>query len=303
MKYIKLLMLVVVAAVFTACSDDDDNYNSNSVTVGFASDSYSVRETATFLDIPITVTGKLNGKVSIVVAAEEVGEHPAKEYMSPSEIGNYTITDKTLNVEADDKEVRTVNVQVFPTDDNDINENRTFKLTIVAANGAEITTSSTIVTIVDNEGAVYERFAGTWYLQGTLSDGTPLQKKVILSGTTDDTKPEYDNILTASCAGMINVGVALDMNWHFRFSFDRTTKAGTLGFICGEEVSSYSNYSWVWMTDNGTSYTSDDITASWKLGEDDSLPSEIVFPESSTLYLYQPGAGGWEYIYDLKLTR
>lgn len=298
-------MLVVVAAVFTACSDDDDNYNSNSVTVGFASDSYSVRETATFLDIPITVTGKLNGKVSIVVSAEEVGEHPAKEYMSPSEIGNYTITDKTLSVGADDKDVRTVNVQIFPTDDNDINENRTFKLTIVAANGAEITTSSTIVTLVDNEGAVYERFAGTWRLSGTLqtSSGTEtFDKKVVISGTTDDTKPEYDNILTASCAGMINVGVALDMNWHFRFSFDRTAKTGTLGFVCGEQVSSYGSYSWMWVTENAAGdLVADDVTASWALGTDDSLPSEITFPANSVIYLYDQGV--WAVLYDLKLTR
>lgn len=312
MKYIKTFMLLAVAAVFTACSDDEAVYNSNEVTVGFASDTYSIRENVSYADIPITVNGLRNGRVSLTILAEEVGENPAKEYGSTSEgPGNYVITDKTLNVEADDQETRTVSVQVATIDDDDINENRTFKLTIISANGAEITTASTIVTIVDNDGALYERFAGTWYLSGIIGDGEseePFSKKVVISGTTDETKPEYDNIFIASSTGMINVyGVDLDVSWHFRFSFDRNSKTGTLGFICGEQVASYIGlyqlYQLVWMTDDGSNPTDDDVTATWELGEDDSLPQEIVFPESSNLYLYETGAGYWKYLYNLKLTK
>lgn len=301
-------MLLVAATVLAACSDDGDNYNSNSVTVGFAGEAYSVRENARFLDIPIAIEGRRNGKVSITVSAEEIGTSPAREYGSAQGVtGNYVITDKTLNVNADDKVSRTVNVQIAPIDDDEMNEDRTFKLTIVSAVGAQITASSVTVTITDNESVLYERFAGTWILSGICGNGeteSVFNRKVVIAGTSDETRPEYGSILTASGSGMINVGVDLDVSWHFRFSFDKDTKTGTLGFICGEQVASYSSsYQWIWMTDDGYGYTDADVTASWSLCDDDSLPSEIVFPESSVLYLYQPGAGWWVYLVGLKLTR
>lgn len=303
MKYIKTFMLLAVAAVFTACSDDEAVYNSNEVTVGFASDTYSIREDASYVDIPVTVSGVRNGRVSLTIVAEEVGGNPAKEWNASEKTGNFVITDKTLDVEADGQETRTVNVEVAPIDDDEMNEDRTFRLTIVAAEGATVTTASTTVTIVDNEGILYERLAGTWWLSGVLSDGTSFTKKVVISGTSDETKPEYDNIFNASSSGMLSLGgVDLDCSWHFRFSFDETSKTGTLGFICGEQVASYMSYTWVWMTDNGEDYTDDDVTAEWRLGEGDALPTEIVFPEESTLYLYS-GTGWYEYIYGLKLTR
>lgn len=302
MKYIKLFMLLAVVSLFAACSSDED-YNTNEVTVGFSNATESVRETAKVVNIPINVKGLRNGDVSLAIKAEGVGNVPAVEDV------NYMITGKTLHLNADNQETAVLNVEILPIDDDEFTGDRTFKLTIESANGATIAgNASTTVTIKDNEAAFYERFAGTWTLTGTLSDGeteTPFSKDIILSATTDDSKPEYDNILTASVNNLFNIGVAIDYSWHFHYSFDASTKTGTLGFICGEQIASYGGaYAWMWLTDNGQNYTTDDVTATWAVGEAGNLP-EITFPSQSTLYFYeaQRNPGPWYILYNIKLTK
>ena len=301
MKYIKLFMLLAVVSLFAACSSDDD-FNTKEATVGFASDSVVTKESAGIVNIPISVTGVRNGNVTVTVKAEEEGVNPAKEDV------NYMITSKTINIKADTLASGTMNVEVKMVDDSEINENRTFKLTIVSANGAKIEgNASTIVTIRDNDAAFYEKFFGKWNLSGTIESGSGVStfsKDVTISGETNEESEDYDNILTVSAPGFINVGASIDCEWHFRYSFDMATKKGTLGFICGEQIASYgSSYTWMWVTDNGVSYTADDVTAPWALGENDAFPTTITFPASQALYFYQPGAGVWRILTDLTLTK
>lgn len=302
MKYIKLFMLLAVVSLFAACSSDED-YNTNEVTVGFANATETIRETAKVVNIPIEVKGLRNGNVTLTVKAEGVGDVPAVEDV------NYMITGKTLHLNADDQETGTLNVEILPIDDDEFTGDRTFKLTIESANGATIAgNTSTTVTIKDNEAAFYERFAGTWTLTGTLSDGEteePFSKDITLSATTDDSKPEYDNILTATVNGLFNVGVSFDYSWHFRYSYNQATKTGTLGFVCGEQIASYAGaYAWMWVTDNGQSYTTDDVTATWTVGDDGNLPV-ITFPSESNLYFYEAryNPGPWFILYNIKLTK
>lgn len=308
MRYLKLFMLLAMSTAFVACSDDEESYNSNDVTVGFTATEYSIRENASIVDIPINIVGKINGDVTLTVTAEEYGDNPAKEYQNGENVGNYVITDKTLRVAADNNDSRTVNVQVAPIDDDEMSGNRTFKLTIAAVNGAQVVEAykTMVVTLVDNEAALYERFAGRWHLSGITGDGKTEETyttDVVLSGTTDTSKPEYNNIYTVSAKGMFNVGISLDCNFRFRYSFDEASKSGTIGFICGDLVASYYDYEWIFLTDDGVNLTTDDVTAPWVLGEDNSLPTEIVFPADATIYLYQPGAGYWRYLTNMKLTR
>lgn len=294
-------MLLAVVSLFAACSSDDD-YNTNEATVSFACTTVTTKESAGIVNIPINVTGLRNGNVSVSIKAEEVGDNPAKEDV------NYMITCKTINLNADTLENGTINVEVKMVDDSEINESRTFKLTIVSANGAKIgENASTNVIIRDNDAAFYEKFFGKWKLTGTIEDSkgaSTFSKDVTISGATDEESYDYDNILTASAPGLINVGKSIDCEWHFRYTFDKETKTGTLGIVCGEVIGTYgTSYQWMWITDNGTSFTTDDVTAPWALGEDNAFPTTITFPETSTLYFYQPGAGAWRILYDLKLTK
>lgn len=302
MKFIKLFMLLAVVSVFAACSSDDD-YNTNEPTVSFASDAITTKESAGIINIPIKVTGLRNGSVNVTVKAEEVGANPAKEDV------NYLITSKNINLNADDAETATMNVEIKIVDDDEINENRTFKLTIINANGAQIgDKASTTITIRDNDAAFYEKFFGKWTLSGTMenSEGaTSFSKNVTISGETDENAPDYDNILTVNAPALFNVGADLDCEWHFHYGFNKETKQGTLGFICKETVATYASaYQWVWVNYNDIENPSfDEVTTTWSLGDNDAFPTEITFPENCTVGFYQPGQGPWLFIYNLKLTK
>lgn len=302
MKYIKLFMLLAVVSVFVACSNDDD-YNTNETTVSFASNTITTKESAGIINVPITVTGLRNGNVSLQVQAEEVGDNPAKEDV------NYIITSKNINLYADEAESATMNVEIKIVDDDEINANRTFKLTIVNANGAQIgANSSTTITIRDNDAAFYEKFFGKWTLSGvvtTSSGSSTFSKDVTISGETDEEAADYDNILTATAPQLVNVGVNLDCEWHFRYTFDKDTKKGTLGIICGETVATYASaYAWMWVTEDANGNLSlADVTAPWALGENDAFPTEITFPQNGVIYLYRSGDGVWAIFENLKLTK
>lgn len=298
MKYIKLLLLLAVAPFITSCSDDDD-INTGSTTVGFESETVVVKESTGYFNVPIAVSGARNGCVQVTVTAEPVGENPAIEEE------HYRITDKTLNLYADTLSTATLNVQIQALDNPDINEDRTFKLTITSANGAEITTATTTVTIRDNDAAFYEKFFGKWTMTGvveTSSGAAALKKDITITGVTDENNPDYDNILYVSAPSFVNVGVSLELTWRMRYTFDMVSKTGTIGVICGEEVASYGTaYSWMWLGDDGTYLTDDDVTAPWALGEGDVFPSTITFNPDKTLYMYCDGT--WALVYGIKFEK
>lgn len=288
MKYLKLFMLLLVACTFAACSDDDNNNTNGETTVSFASATLKLKESAGLVNIPIKVEGARNGDVSVVVKAEEVGESPAVEDK------HYIITSKSVRVKADEETSATLNIETKIVDDDEINTDRTFKLTIVSANGAKIgENSSVLVTIRDNENAFYEQFFGTWEITGyslpaAAGEAAPEFKATVkITGEQDDGAPNYNNILTASSTNFFNLGVGEDINfeWHLRYTFDETTKTGTIGFICDESVATYYSFTFCWLSFVGNNFTSDDVTANWSLDENDKFPTEIVFPQNASLGL------------------
>lgn len=311
MKYIKLFMLVAMASLFASCSDDEE-YNSNSeVTVGFEQATVTMKETAGIFNIPIKVTGARNGNVSIVVTTEETGEYPAKENV------NYIITDKTLNLKADTLKSGVINVEVKAINDSEVNEDRTFKLNITTVNGAQKSeTTSVLVTLRDDDGEFYSRFSGEWVMTAKEVVGEDDNNNLIfadfspiiveINATSDETKPEYNNILTAYSKAMFDVGVKLDCAWNFRYSYNEDTNKGTFAFICGETISTYSAYQWTWATDDGYRYTFDDVTAEWSLDEEKNLPTTLKFPEGKFLYFYggtSGSIGSWVSLTNVTLTR
>lgn len=301
-------MLLVIACAFAACSDDDNNNTNGETTVSFANATLNTKESAGLINIPIKVEGARNGDVSVVVKAEEVGESPAVEDK------NYIITSKSLRVKADTLKSATMNVETKIVDDDELNQDRVFKLTIVSANGAKIgENASILVTIRDNEKAYYEQFFGTWTVTGYSfpekagQEAPAFTATVEITGDSDENSPNYDKILTAKSTNFFNVGVDLNFEWHFRYTFDKATKKGTLGFICDETVASFTSgsnkYTWCWLTDDGRNYVADDLATDWSL-VNDRLPNEIVFPEDATLYFYcYSNNSPWNGVYNIKMTR
>ena len=302
MKYIKLFMLLAFVSLFAACSDDD-NYNTNgSTTVSFASATVNTKESAGLLNIPINVEGARNGNVKVVVKAEEVGDNPAKENE------NFIITDYTLNLNTDTLTTGTINVETKIVDDSEINADRTFKLTIVSAEGAKIgANASTTVTIRDNESAWYEQFFGTWKVTGKelgetgqpSANDADFSCDITVTGESDESNANYNHILTAKASNFFSVGANIDFEWHFNYTFDEAANAGTIGFVCGETVATYgSNYEWIWETNA----PSGEVTGDWSI-VDKKLQTEITFPENVALYMYQPNRGWWAAVYNIKMTK
>lgn len=305
MKYIKLFMLMAVVSLAAACSDDTD-YNSNGdVTIGFESPTVTAKESSGYINVPIVVGGERNGNVKVVVKAEETGENPAKED------ANYLITTKTLNLKADTLKSNTVNVEIKIVDDDELNENRTFKLSIVAVDGATLEGNATTdVTIRDNESLIYEQFFGTWTLTATLYDGTTLSTDVTISGTTDEDDPAYDNILQIDAPAMLNVSVDLDLSWKLYYDFDKESKEGVFGILADAQtaVASYGNvYEWTWALLKGDQLYTGYLEAPWNLDENNKIPTRIVFDDSFALAfyqtLYQAQIGLWETLDNIVLTK
>ena len=64
-------------------------------------------------------------------------------------------------------------------DDYIMNADRQFSLTVKVADGAEITTSKTVVTLTDNDGDPYTAFQGRWYFNAIDAfTGNTVKKQV-----------------------------------------------------------------------------------------------------------------------------
>jgi len=294
MKYAKIFMLFLAAGLFAACSDDDDAVNSQQTTVGFASEELVVKENAGYVSVPIQIEGYRNGNIYVEVEAVPTGENPAIEDE------HYMITDKTLTLLNDTTKTATLNVQFKTVDNQEINEARTFALNIKSLEGGQLTTKTINITLRDNDAAFYEKFFGKWkisFYDWNDFDKTAygvVEKTITITGPTDEDDPDYDKVLTVSAPGMYNVGIDLDFSWQFNYSFDAAEKTGTLGFILGEIVSTYSTaYAWLFAGINGENFVFDDIVADWQLGDGDTFPTTIEWNPDNELFFVRNNGEVW----------
>lgn len=216
MKYIKLLMLMVAVTFLGACSSDDDSWNTASdVTVNMQNKTYSTKEGAGLFKLPIVVSGEKNGNVFVTVEVKEVGEHPAKEDV------NYYVTGKTINISG-----ATGYVEIETVDDDEINESRTFEVTIVDAKGAKIGENpTTLVTLRDNDSEFYEKLQGKWTMTGVSSRGAQLSWQVTITGATDEDDEDYNKTLYIS-----GLNGEATCEAELTFNFNPETKTGTVSF-------------------------------------------------------------------------
>ena len=186
MKYIKLFMLMAAVTFFAACSSDDDSWNSASdVTVGMAQTEMTVNEGKGLFNVPIEVKGETNGNVFVTVELKEVGANPAKEDV------NYYVTDKTINISDG-----VGNVEIETVDDDDINDPRTFQVTIVDAKGAKISENAiTTITLKDNDSEFYSKLQGKWTLSGVDRSGKPISWNVTITGASDESEADFNKKL------------------------------------------------------------------------------------------------------------
>lgn len=225
MKYIKLLSLLVAVLFLGACSDDDVKKNSAAdVTVSMGTATISPRESAGIVTLPIKVEGPTNGMVSLTVETREVGSNPAVENT------NYYVTTKKINITGSEGYV-----ELEMVDDDEINDPRSFEVTIVKVEHAKLNEAAktTSVVIRDNDHEPYDRLQGTWTLTYKNYDGAVQRQKVTITGADDPSEYIYNKLLYVE-------GMLLDKSKaHLSFNFD------TANNTCYVSFTNFMKYNWV----------------------------------------------------------
>lgn len=215
MKYIKLFMLLAVVAFMGSCSDDDESWNSKSgVTVSMVNESMRFKESVGIVKVPIKVEGEANGPVSVTVEVKETGSNPAKENV------HYYITTKTIKISDN-----TGNVELECVDDDKINDDRTFEISIVSAKGATVgSNAKTAIALRDNDSEFYEKLQGSWVMNCTYNKA-PTKWDVKIVGATDENDKDYNKVLYIT--GMIGY------QWttaKLSYDYNKATGKGSVAF-------------------------------------------------------------------------
>ncbi len=186
-------MLACSALLVTACSNDDDWNTDGNVTVEMKNATMKVKENAGMFYVPVEVTGEANGPIRVTVDVTEASVSPAVEDE------HYILTSKTLNIPAGETEV---SLEIVPTNDMEINDDRVFTVTIVSVEGAKLgEIKSTEVTIGDDDSLFYEALQGTWTFSDTnYFEGTAETFKMSFVGVAEG-EPEYEKTLYLSGFG------------------------------------------------------------------------------------------------------
>ena len=187
MKYIKLLSLLVAVLFLGACSDDDVKKNSAAdVTVSMGTATISPRESAGIVSLPIKVEGPTNGMVSVTVETREVGSNPAVENT------HSYVTTKKINITGSEGYV-----ELEMVDNEEINDPRTFEVTIVKVEHAKLNEAAktTTVEIRDNDHEPYDRLQGTWTMTYKDYNGAVQTQKVTITGADDPSEYIYNKLL------------------------------------------------------------------------------------------------------------
>ena len=280
------MLLAIALPFFWSCSDDEEATNTEQCTVGFASNAITVEETAGYVQVPITVSGHRNGPVRLTIETATVGDEGAVEGT------HYTITDKTLNLNSDTLSTGTINVEVKVIDDSEINNDRQFTLTIASAEGAEVTTSQTTVTIADNDADndadFYKAFAGTWTFSATDIKGSTTSFPVTITAAAEGST-DYEKVLTCEASSILGAGETY--SWKLEYSFDKESMTGQLGLVCGEEISYMPDYGYhlMWLfspVDDMNSIYQGVFPIDWSLTEAGTVPNTLTFDPAFCIWLY-----------------
>lgn len=212
-------MLFAVAAVFAACSDDEQKWNTTDAKVAMANEAISLKESKGLFNVPIAVTGERNANIQVTVEVKETGANGAKEDV------HYMVTTKTLNI-SPDQEVG--NIEIKTVDDTEINDPRTFSVTIVSAKGAKIEGNATTeITLKDNDAEFYDKLAGKWKMKSVNSKGAEQSWDVTVyvgeEGDADYNKYVY-------VTGMVGYDWTVAT---LEYDFNKETQQVSLKFVLG----------------------------------------------------------------------
>lgn len=219
MKINKIYALLLAAGLFAACSDDSESWNNSTATVSMEQTELSFKENRGLVNIPIVVDGELNGPVRVTVEVSETGSNPAMDDI------HYLVTSKTIVIPAD---ATSGNIEVYTVDDDEINDARTFTMTITKAEGATIgSNNATVVSLRDNDSEFYEKLQGKWKMTA-ISGGEEVSWDVTIVGY-DEEESGYNETLYIT--GMMGYSwTTATLAYHY----DVTTQEGSVSLLFGK---------------------------------------------------------------------
>lgn len=217
MKYIKIIMMLCVAALFTACSDDEEGWgNASKATVEFEQAEIVVKENKGIVYIPVKVTGENKGRVQVTVAVTAADKNGAEEDV------NYMITSKTIAIAAED----TIgNIEFITVDDEEINANREFVVSIASVKGATaVEGTQTKVVLRDNDAEFYDKLTGKWTMTVENAKGSTTWDVNVIG--FDEGEDGYNQTLYVT--GMMNYSWTVA---ELSYNLDVDTKKVSVAFV------------------------------------------------------------------------
>lgn len=232
MKLNKIFAVALAVATLTSCDHDTaEDYpaflggvnSAAGVTVSLPSE-FSANENEMPFMIPVTVSGKANGKVTVTVQTKQLTQVP--EGLEPAiEKDHYIFTSYTVNIPAGETtgyfEVMPVWIQ------GEINDDRVFDISIVKVEGATVANADCRVTIANIDDP-FTAMYGKWKFtaQGSTSS---VAKEYTLNVTGPSPDSEYygHELYAYGLRGMSYVFLPLN------FEYDAETGTPVVSIQCG----------------------------------------------------------------------
>lgn len=174
MKQLKYLAMAALMVGFAACSDDDETMNSASATVEFESAAVTYNENYGIVQVPLQVTGELNGSIRATFSVEPLQGAVENEH--------YVVTTNQILIPSSLDGTFACELHLL---DDGVNENddRAVRITLESVEGATVgTNASCTVTIADVDKIPYYKLLGDYVLTAIDAiNGTEVSFNVTLS--------------------------------------------------------------------------------------------------------------------------
>lgn len=184
MKQLKYFAMAALMAAFSACSEDNEALNSGAATVEFESSSLSFNENFGVVEVPLAITGELNGPIKVTFSVEGLQGAVENEH--------YVVTTNTITIPASLDGTFACELHLL---DDGITENddRAVRVNLENVEGATVgANSSCMVTIADVDKLPYYKLLGNYTFTAldltaggaevsynvTLSDGDTQEEKL-----------------------------------------------------------------------------------------------------------------------------
>lgn len=194
MKLIKNITLAVMASsmafILSSCNGNEVE-GKGDATVGFAKSSYTYKESAGLVKLPVEFTGEPK-QYPITFSVSVKSDDPE---IALDTLVHFTQTE-SLKYVGNKMAPVFIEFQIF--DNKYINDSRFITLTLTDISGATAANATTVVEIADNDNNPYERLWGNWTLTGkSLSDDSAASFDVNISGgfTDEEVEANADKVL------------------------------------------------------------------------------------------------------------